>query len=47
MRSCVDASKAGRLPGWRPEVDLDAGLEETLRSFQDALQKTGYTRPAG
>jgi UDP-glucose 4-epimerase len=36
LRSSIDPSKAERLLGWRPEVDLEAGLEETLRSFRDA-----------
>ena len=33
LRSSVDPSRAGRVLGWRPEVDLDAGLNETLRFF--------------
>ncbi len=33
LRSSVDPSRAGRVLGWRPEVDLDAGLSETLRFF--------------
>lgn len=33
QRSCVDPSLAGRVMGWRPEVDLDTGLKETLRFF--------------
>jgi UDP-glucose 4-epimerase len=32
-RSCVDPSRAARALNWRPEVDLDTGLKETLRSF--------------
>ena len=32
-RSCVDPSQASRALNWRPEVDLDTGLKETLRSF--------------
>ncbi len=32
-RSCVDPSRAHRILGWQPEVDLHAGLEETLRFF--------------
>jgi UDP-glucose 4-epimerase len=32
-RSCVDPSRADRALGWRPEVDLDAGLKKTLRFF--------------
>jgi UDP-glucose 4-epimerase len=36
LRSCVDSSKAARLLGWWPQVDLDAGLEQTLRFFSRA-----------
>ena len=32
-RSSIDPSKAARLLNWRPEVDLDAGLGETIRFF--------------
>jgi UDP-glucose 4-epimerase len=32
-RSCVDPSSAARALNWWPEVDLDTGLKETLRSF--------------
>ncbi len=32
-RSCVDPSRAARALTWQPEVDLDTGLKETLRSF--------------
>jgi UDP-glucose 4-epimerase len=32
-RSCVDPSRASRALHWWPEVDLDTGLKETLRSF--------------
>ena len=32
-RSCVDPSRASRALNWWPEVDLDTGLKETLRSF--------------
>lgn len=32
-RSCVDPSKAAELLGWKPEIDLRAGLERTLRFF--------------
>ena len=38
LRSSVDPARAGRALGWRPEVDLAAGLKETLRSF-GALQE--------
>jgi UDP-glucose 4-epimerase len=33
LRSSVDPSRAGRILGWRPEVDLYAGLNETIRYF--------------
>ena len=33
VRSCVDPAKAARLLDWRPEVDLEAGLEKTYRLF--------------
>jgi UDP-glucose 4-epimerase len=33
MRSSIDPAWAGRVLGWRPEVELTAGLEETLRFF--------------
>ncbi|TCJ15255.1 SDR family oxidoreductase [Rubrobacter taiwanensis] len=33
LRSCVSYGKAERLLNWRPEVELDSGLEETLRFF--------------
>lgn len=33
-RSSVDPSKANRLLGWHPEVDLDTGLKETFRFFR-------------
>jgi UDP-glucose 4-epimerase len=29
----VDPSKSEKLLNWRPEVDLEAGLKETLRFF--------------
>ncbi len=32
-RSCVDPSQASRALNWWPEVDLDTGLKETLRTF--------------
>lgn len=33
LRSCVDFSKAEQYLGWHPRVDLDEGLEKTLRFF--------------
>jgi UDP-glucose 4-epimerase len=35
-RSSVDPTKAARLLGWRPEVNLKTGLEETFRFFATA-----------
>jgi UDP-glucose 4-epimerase len=32
-RSCVDPTKATRVLGWQPAVDLNTGLEKTLRFF--------------
>jgi UDP-glucose 4-epimerase len=34
LRSSVDPARVGRVFGWRPEMKLAAGLEETLRSFE-------------
>jgi len=34
LRSSVDPARASRVLGWRPEVQLVAGLEETLRFFE-------------
>jgi UDP-glucose 4-epimerase len=33
LRSSIDPTRAGRVLGWRPEVELGAGLAETLRFF--------------
>jgi len=33
LRSSIDPRRAERILGWRPEVTLGAGLEETLRFF--------------
>lgn len=33
VRSSVDASVAGRVLGWRPEIELVTGLKRTLHSF--------------
>ena len=33
LRSSVDNGKAAEYLGWRPEVDLDSGLRETLEFF--------------
>ena len=34
LRSSVNPARASRVFGWHPEVQLAAGLEETLRSFE-------------
>ncbi|MGI5864220.1 MAG: NAD-dependent epimerase/dehydratase family protein [Myxococcales bacterium] len=34
MRSCIDPSLAGKLFGWKPEVELARGLEMTYRFFE-------------
>lgn len=34
-RSAIDASAAERAFGWRPEIDLDAGLAETFRWYAE------------
>jgi UDP-glucose 4-epimerase len=39
LRSSIDPASAGRVLGWRPEVELAAGLEETLKFF-GAISKT-------
>jgi nucleoside-diphosphate-sugar epimerase len=36
-RRCPDITKARRLLGWEPEVDLETGLELTLAYFRDEL----------
>jgi dTDP-glucose 4,6-dehydratase len=36
-RLCADAGKAARLLDWRPEVDLDGGLELTIEWIRGAL----------
>jgi len=37
-RSCLDATKADRELGWRPEVDLKAGLAKTVEYFRPLVQ---------
>jgi UDP-glucose 4-epimerase len=39
LRSSIDPASAGRVLGWRAEVELAAGLEETLKFF-GAISKT-------
>jgi UDP-glucose 4-epimerase len=34
LRSSVDPARTRRILGWRPEVQLVAGLEETLKFFE-------------
>jgi len=33
-RSVIDSSRAGRVMGWQPQVDLDRGLAETIDYFK-------------
>ncbi|MGI8968843.1 MAG: UDP-glucuronic acid decarboxylase family protein [Chloroflexota bacterium] len=37
-RRCPDITKAKRLLGWEPEIDLTVGLERTIHWFRDLLQ---------
>jgi len=37
---CPDISKAGRLLGWEPKVDLEEGLRRTLESFKKQFAET-------
>jgi UDP-glucose 4-epimerase len=37
-RSCLDATKADRELGWRPQVDLKAGLAKTVEYFRPLVQ---------
>jgi UDP-glucose 4-epimerase len=39
LRSSVDPARAGRVLGWRPEVELAAGLDGTLRFFGAPQQR--------
>ena len=34
LRSCLDAAKAGRVLGWRPEVSVEAGLPHLVEWFR-------------
>jgi len=38
LRSSIEAARAGRVFGWRPEMELAEGLEETLRFFGASLR---------
>jgi dTDP-glucose 4,6-dehydratase len=38
---CPDISKAKRLLGWEPKIDLESGLKMSLPYFQDALSAEG------
>ena len=46
QRSCLDPAKAGRLYGWRAEMDLAAGLQATLASVR-ANRADPQARPPG
>lgn len=35
LRKCLDASKANKLLGWRPSINLEDGLKETIAWYQD------------
>jgi UDP-glucose 4-epimerase len=39
LRSSIDPASAGRVLGWRPEIELAEGFEETLEFF-GAISKT-------
>jgi len=38
LRSVIDASAAGRVLGWRPEVSLADGLRQTVAWFRERVQ---------
>ena len=38
---CPDISKARRLLGWEPKIDLESGLKMSLQYFRDALSLAG------
>lgn len=40
-----DISRAAALLGWRPTVDLERGLAETIRWFEDAQMRGAIARP--
>ena len=40
---CPDISKARRLLGWEPKIDLESGLKMSLRYFREALSMQGKT----
>jgi len=40
-RRCPDITKARRILGWEPKVDLDEGLQRTLEYFQKKIAETG------
>lgn len=39
-RSAVDASKIGKVMGWRPSTRLEEGLSQTVRYFRQAMAAT-------
>lgn len=39
VRRCPDISKARRLIGWEPEVDIDTGLRQTIAYFKQYLKR--------
>ncbi len=39
MRSCIDPRRAANVLGWRPEVDLERGIVQTLAWFKDHTRR--------
>jgi len=40
-RSCIDPSLAGRVLGWKPEVDLEHGIQRTVQYFRERMARAG------
>jgi UDP-glucose 4-epimerase len=43
-RSCLDATRAREVLGWRPRVSLGEGIEETVAWFRDQVAATAAAR---
>ncbi|MDD2778043.1 MAG: GDP-mannose 4,6-dehydratase, partial [Methanocellales archaeon] len=39
---CPDTSKAKEILGWEPVVDLEEGLNRTIRWFEETLEPSGH-----